>query len=90
MLAEVEQTVDDVVIIANGRLIQQGSVATCTVTSGRSSAPPTPAGWSSALIAAGLQATQLDGSIQVDGTDMVTDRRTSPSRPVFRSRATSQ
>jgi ABC-2 type transport system ATP-binding protein len=71
MLSEVEQTVDDVVIIANGKLIRQGAISdlptehVCTV---RTSQPQL---LTQALTAAGLQATELDGSIQVIGQDLV-------------------
>jgi ABC-2 type transport system ATP-binding protein len=71
MLAEVEQTVDDVVIIANGKLIRQGAIGdlptehVCTV---RTSEPQL---LMQALTASGLQATEADGSIQVIGRDLV-------------------
>ena len=41
LLQEVEQTVDEVVIIANGRLVRAGAMAELHGTPGRSSAPPT-------------------------------------------------
>jgi ABC-2 type transport system ATP-binding protein len=71
MLSEVEQTVDDVIIIANGRLIRQGAIGDlptehiCTV---RTSEPQQLV---QALTTSGLEATQVDGSIQVVGTDLV-------------------
>jgi len=71
MLSEVEQTVDDVVIIANGKLIRQGAIGdlptehVCTV---RTSEPQLLI---QALTTSGLQATEVDGSIQVIGRDLV-------------------
>jgi ABC-2 type transport system ATP-binding protein len=71
MLAEVEQTVDDVVIIANGKLIRQGAIGdlptehVCTV---RTSEPQLLI---QALITSGLQTSEVDGSIQVIGRDLV-------------------
>jgi len=71
MLSEVEQTVDDVVIIANGRLIRQGAISdlpTEHVSTVRTSEPHLLL---QALITSGLQATESDGSIQVVGRDLV-------------------
>ena len=71
MLAEVEQTVDDVVIIANGKLIRQGAISdlpTEHVSTVRTSEPQQLI---AALTTAGLQATAADGSIQVIGRDLV-------------------
>jgi len=71
MLSEVEQTVDDVVIIANGKLIRQGAIGdlptehVCTV---RTSEPQLLI---QALTTSGLQASEVDGSIQVIGRDLV-------------------
>ena len=71
MLSEVEQTVDDVVIIANGRLIRQGAIGdlptehVCTV---RTSEPQLLI---QALTNAGLRAAEVEGSIQVIGRDLV-------------------
>jgi len=71
MLSEVEQTVDDVVIIANGKLVRQGAIGdlptehVCTV---RTSEPQRLI---QALTTSGLQATEVDGSIQVIGRDLV-------------------
>ena len=70
MLSEVEQTVDDVVIIANGRLIRAGAITdlpTEHVSTVRTSAPQQLI---AALTAAGLQATEVDASIQVIGRDL--------------------
>jgi len=70
MLSEVEQTVDDVVIIANGRLIREAAIGdlstehVCTV---RTSEPQRLV---QALTTAGLQATEEDGSIQVIGNEL--------------------
>jgi len=71
MLSEVEQTVDDVVIIANGKLIRQGPIddlPTEHVTTVRTSEPQLLI---QALTKAGLQATAVDTSIQVVGQDLV-------------------
>jgi ABC-2 type transport system ATP-binding protein len=71
MLSEVEQTVDDVVIIANGRLIRQGAINdlptehVCTVRTSQTQQ------LIAALTTSGLQATEVDGSIQVVGKDLV-------------------
>ena len=71
MLAEVEQTVDDVVIIANGRLIQQGSVADLHGEK-RSIVRTTSApALVSALIAAGIKAQATDATmLEAIGDDM--------------------
>ncbi len=71
MLAEVEQTVDDVVIIANGRLIQQGSVADLHGEK-RSIVRTTSApALVSALIAAGIEAQATDATmLEAIGDDM--------------------
>jgi ABC-2 type transport system ATP-binding protein len=71
MLAEVEQTVDDVVIIANGKLIRQGAITdlpTEHVSTVRTSEPQLLI---RALTASGLEASEVDGSIQVVGRDLV-------------------
>jgi ABC-2 type transport system ATP-binding protein len=72
MLQEVEQTVDDVVIIANGKLVKQGTMrelhgeATSLVRSAD------PARLAAALQAAGLQNSPgADGVITVHGGDLV-------------------
>jgi ABC-2 type transport system ATP-binding protein len=71
MLSEVEQTVDDVVIIANGKLIQQGSVADLHGEK-RSIVRTTSApALVSALIAAGVQAQATDATmLEAFGDDM--------------------
>ena len=71
MLSEVEQTVDDVVIIANGKLIRQvaiGDLPTEHLSTVRTSEPQRLL---EALTASGLQATAADDSIQVIGNDLV-------------------
>jgi len=71
MLSEVEQTVDDVVIIANGKLIRQGAIGdlpTEHVSTVRTSEPQLLI---QALTTSGLHATEVDGSIQVIGRDLV-------------------
>jgi ABC-2 type transport system ATP-binding protein len=71
MLAEVEQTVDDVVIIANGKLIRQGAIGdlpTEHVSTVRTSEPQKLI---QALTASGLQATAVDNGIEVVGRDLV-------------------
>jgi ABC-2 type transport system ATP-binding protein len=60
MLSEVEQTVDDVVIIANGRFIQQGSVADLHGESRAIVRTTDAAGLVRALVAAGVQAHATD------------------------------
>ncbi len=71
MLSEVEQTVDDVVIIANGRFIQQGSVADLHGDK-RSIVRTTDAPrLVSALITAGVQAHATDATtLEAIGDDM--------------------
>jgi ABC-2 type transport system ATP-binding protein len=71
MLAEVEQTVDDVVIIANGKLIRQGAIGdlpTEHISTVRTSEPQRLI---QVLTASGLEATAVDGAIQVVGRDLV-------------------
>jgi ABC-2 type transport system ATP-binding protein len=71
MLAEVEQTVDDVVIIANGRLVRAGAITdlpTEHAATVRTSQMPELL---AALRAAGLSATEDGGSIQVISRDLV-------------------
>jgi len=71
MLSEVEQTVDDVVIIANGKFIRQGAIGdlpTEHISTVRTSQPQLLV---EALTTAGLQATRVDDSIQVVGRDLV-------------------
>jgi ABC-2 type transport system ATP-binding protein len=71
MLSEVEQTVDDVVIIANGKLIRQaaiGDLATEHVSTVRTSEPDRLI---EALTTSGLSATASENGIQVVGNDLV-------------------
>jgi ABC-2 type transport system ATP-binding protein len=71
MLSEVEQTVDDVVIIANGKLIRQaaiGDLATEHVATVRTSEPGRLI---EALTTSGLSATASEDGIQVLGHDLV-------------------
>jgi ABC-2 type transport system ATP-binding protein len=71
MLSEVEQTVDDVVIIANGRFIRQGAIGDLPTDHASTVRTSDPHLLVKALTASGFQATQLDGHIQVVGTDLV-------------------
>ncbi len=74
MLSEVEQTVDDVVIIANGKLIRQGAIGDLPTEHASTVRTSEPQLLIEALTKAGLQATQADqadGNIQVLGTDLV-------------------
>jgi ABC-2 type transport system ATP-binding protein len=61
MLQEVEQTVDDVVIIANGRLVKQGSTADLHGEQTALVRSADQTGLASALARAGLDATPADG-----------------------------
>ncbi len=71
MLAEVEQTVDDVVIIANGRFIQQGSVADLHGDKRAIVRTTDAPALVSALIAAGVQAQATDATnLEAIGDDM--------------------
>ena len=71
MLSEVEQTVDDVVIIANGKLIRQGAIGDLPTEHLSTVRTSEPQRLLEALNAAGLQATAADDSIQVIGNDLV-------------------
>jgi ABC-2 type transport system ATP-binding protein len=89
MLAEVEQTVDDVVIIANGKLIRQGAIGdlpTEHVSTVRTSEPQRLI---QALTASGLQATAVDDAIQVAGNDLarIGDVALSAGLPIHELRA---
>ncbi|HET8599540.1 MAG TPA: ABC transporter ATP-binding protein [Segeticoccus sp.] len=71
MLQEVEQTVDDVVIIANGRLVQQGPIDQLQGDAKAIVRAPDAAALVSALSRAGMPATQLpDGSVEVVCADL--------------------
>ena len=71
MLSEVEQTVDDVVIIANGKLIRQGAIGDLPTEHLSTVRTSEPQRLLEALTASGLQATAADDSIQVIGNDLV-------------------
>jgi ABC-2 type transport system ATP-binding protein len=70
MLQEVEQTVDDVVIIANGRLIRQAAIDDLAehLSTVRTSEPRRLI---EALTISGMQATASEDAIQVVSTDLV-------------------
>jgi ABC-2 type transport system ATP-binding protein len=71
MLSEVEQTVDDVVIIANGRFIQQGSVADLHGDKRAIVRTADAPGLVSALIAAGVEAHATDATtLEAIGDDL--------------------
>jgi ABC-2 type transport system ATP-binding protein len=69
VLSEVQQTVDDVVIIARGRLVHTSSLAGLAGTSERTVRVVSPdrSGLLAALQGAGLKAGELDGAVRVDG-----------------------
>jgi ABC-2 type transport system ATP-binding protein len=71
MLAEVEQTVDEVVIIANGKLIRQGAISDLPTEHVSTVRTSDPALLVRALTTSGLTASEVDGSIQVIGRDLV-------------------
>ncbi|MBC7560732.1 MAG: ATP-binding cassette domain-containing protein [Dermatophilaceae bacterium] len=71
MLSEVEQTVDDVVIIANGKLIRQGAIGDLPTEHVSTVRTSEPRQLIAALTTSGLQASEVDGSIQVVGRDLV-------------------
>jgi ABC-2 type transport system ATP-binding protein len=71
MLSEVEQTVDDVVIIANGKLIRQGAIGDLPTEHVSTVRTTEPQLLIAALATAGLQASEVEGSIQVIGRDLV-------------------
>ena len=71
MLSEVEQTVDDVIIIANGRFIRQGAIGDLPTDHASTVRTSDPQLLVKMLTTAGLEATQIDGNIQVLGTDLV-------------------
>jgi len=71
MLSEVEQTVDDVVIIANGRFIQQGAVADLHGDKHAIVRTTDAPALVSALVSAGVQAHATDGTtLEAIGDDM--------------------
>jgi ABC-2 type transport system ATP-binding protein len=69
VLSEVQQTVDDVVIIARGRLVQSSSLAELASASERRvrAVSPEPSRLHAALAGAGLDARVQDGAVLVDG-----------------------
>jgi ABC-2 type transport system ATP-binding protein len=70
VLAEVAQTVDDVVVIHRGRLVQQGPVQTLTSATGVIVRTPRAAALREALDREGLTAADTpDGALVVDGAD---------------------
>lgn len=71
MLAEVEQTVDEVVIIANGKLIRAGAITDLPTEHVATVRTSEPQRLIEALTAAGLVATAADDSIQVISRDLV-------------------
>ncbi|MEO7131817.1 MAG: ABC transporter ATP-binding protein [Dermatophilaceae bacterium] len=75
MLSEVEQTVDEVVIIANGRRVAQGSVTELRGVPTAFVRSPDPVGLTRALSAAGLSVAAAPGGLLVtaDNTDVVGD-----------------
>jgi len=71
MLSEVEQTVDDVVIIANGKLIRQSAIGDLATEHSSTVRTNEPQRLIQALATSGLPATEVDGTIQVTGIDLV-------------------
>ena len=70
VLAEVAQTVDDVVVIHRGRLVQQGPVHTLTSAGGVTVRTPRANVLRAALEHEGLAVTESrDGALVVDGSD---------------------
>jgi ABC-2 type transport system ATP-binding protein len=71
MLSEVEQTVDDVVIIANGRQVAAGTVAQLHGSPSAFVRSTDPTRLAEALRAEGLTVTPRDGGLRVDSHDLV-------------------
>ena len=71
VLAEVAQTVDDVVVIHRGRMVQQGTVQSLTAAGGGVVVrTPRTAALREALEREGLQATETpDGALVVEGAE---------------------
>jgi ABC-2 type transport system ATP-binding protein len=70
VLAEVAQTVDDVVVIHRGRLVEQGPVARLTAGAGVLARTPRRAELRAALERAGLHASEgADGELVVETSD---------------------
>jgi ABC-2 type transport system ATP-binding protein len=71
MLQEVEQTVDDVVIIANGRLVKQGAMSELHGEASALVRSADPAALAAALQRAGLTVSPADGDVlTVGGSDL--------------------
>ena len=69
VLSEVQQTVDDVVIIARGRLVRSGPLAELSGSAAVRAVTPDPAGLVAALVAAGVQArAPRPGEVLATGT----------------------
>jgi len=89
LLQEVAQTVDDVVIIANGRLVRQGAMAEIGGAPSTLVRTADPAALSEALLRAGLGSTPgPDGSLVVETTDLraVGDTALAAGLPVWELR----
>lgn len=90
LLAEVEQTADSVVIIANGRLVREGSVAELTGGDGSLVRTADPARLAEALARAGVDAVpQPDGSLLAATSDLrlIGDVALTAGVPVWELRA---
>ncbi len=70
MLQEVEQTVDDVVIISNGRLVKQGTMADLHGNGGALVRTSDTGALAGALRVADLTSTEQDGMLHVDTSDL--------------------
>ncbi|WP_134772487.1 ABC transporter ATP-binding protein [Ornithinimicrobium flavum] len=70
LLAEVEQTVEDVIIIANGRLVRQGTMQDLHGEPATRVRTPDPGRLAEALAGAGLSATPEDGGLRVATGDL--------------------
>jgi ABC-2 type transport system ATP-binding protein len=70
LLSEVEQTVEDVVIIANGRLVREGTMEALHGEPATRVRTPDPARLAEALAGAGLTATPEDGGLRVATGDL--------------------
>lgn len=67
VLSEVQQTVDDVVVIARGRLVRQASLAELEGTAAVVVRTPDPQRLAAALAAQGLATEPVDGALRVAG-----------------------
>ncbi|GAA4719470.1 ABC transporter ATP-binding protein [Pedococcus ginsenosidimutans] len=70
MLQEVEQTVDDVVIISNGRLVKQGPMSELHGSGGAIVRTTDPDALAGALRVADVTSSAQDGALLVDTTDL--------------------